>query len=271
VSRVDPVAGKVTAVKTIDEVKSRGEGGLLGMALHPDFLKTPQVFVAFDYEKGDYKGKVVRYNYNGTTLIDPVVLIDNIPAAGIHNGSRLIISPDRKLFITTGDASHSRTAQDKSSLSGKVFRINLDGSIPGDNPFPNSAVWSFGHRNPQGLVFAKNRLYASEHGPSNDDEVNIIQKGRNYGWPNVEGFCNERDERSFCSANNVAEPLYAWTPTLAVCGWEYYNSNSIGNWKNSLLLTTLKESTLYQLQLNEAGDKIVSAKRIFKGEIWSFA
>ncbi len=123
-----------------------------------------------------------------------------------------------------------------------------------------------GHRNPQGLVFAKNKLYESEHGPSNDDEVNIIQKGRNYGWPNVEGFCNERDERSFCTANNVAEPMYAWTPTLAICGIDYYNSNSISKWKNSLLMTTLKESTLYQLQLNEAGDKIISVKEFFKSK-----
>jgi glucose/arabinose dehydrogenase len=234
------------------------------MALHPEFSVTPQVFVAYNYEGSSYREKIVRYTYNGTTLVDPVVLIDNIPAATIHNGCRLLISSDKKLFITTGDASQPQTAQDKSSLSGKVLRINLDGSIPTDNPVSNSPVWSLGHRNSQGLVFAKNKLYASEHGAGTDDEINIIERGRNYGWPQVEGLCNSGNEPNFCSTNNVAEPLYTWTPTVAACGLDYYNSNSISNWKNSLLLVTLKENTLFQLQLNDAGDKITGVKEYLR-------
>ncbi|HWR32873.1 MAG TPA: PQQ-dependent sugar dehydrogenase, partial [Chitinophagaceae bacterium] len=237
ISRVNPVSGTVTALLTISEVLSNGEGGLLGMVLHPDFSTTPQVFVAYDYNNaGNYREKIVRYTYNGTTLINPTTIIDNIAAASIHNGCRLLITPDFKLFITTGDASNQSLPQNTAALNGKILRLNLDGSIPADNPVAGNPYWSFGHRNPQGLVFANNIMYSSEHGPSNDDEMNIIEKGRNYGWPNVEGYCNTSSEQSFCSANNVKEPIKAWTPTAAVCGMDYYNSNLIPQWKNSLLM-----------------------------------
>jgi aldose sugar dehydrogenase len=266
ISRVDTGTGKVSPLYRIAEVVSRGEGGLLGMVLHPQFKSTPEVFVAYTYNKnGDYIEKIVRFTYNGNTLTAPLVLIDNIPAAGIHNGCRLLISTDLKLFISTGDASHGANAQLNSSLSGKVLRVNLDGSIPKDNPDPNSPIWSKGHRNSQGLVFAHGKLYNSEHGPSNDDEVNIIEKGRNYGWPEVEGFCDRSNERSFCAKYNVVQPVYAWSPTIAVCGLDYYNSNRVATFKNSLLLTTLKDQTLYSLTVNEAGDKVIKVRSFLQG------
>lgn len=267
ISRVDTGTGEVKKLLTIAEVIARGEGGLLGMALHPEFKSSAHVFVAYNYERnGDYLEKIVRYSYNGKTLTDPIVLLDNISASRIHNGCRLLISNDKKLFITTGDASRESTAQNDASVNGKVLRINLDGSIPTDNPDPRSAAWSKGHRNAQGLVFAKGRLYSSEHGPSTDDELNIIEKGRNYGWPRVEGFCDRSGEKSFCSSNSVAQPIYSWTPTLAVSGLDYYGSNKIAEWENSLLLTTLKNNTLYQLKLNAAGDKVVEVKEFFGGK-----
>ena len=253
ISRVNPATGGVIPVITIAEVKEQGEGGLLGMALHPDFKTTPHVFVAYNY--GNYREKVVRFTYSGNTLTNPITLIDNIDAAGIHNGCRLIITPGLKLFITTGDAATQSYPQNKSSLNGKVLRINLDGSIPNDNPFAGSPVWSFGHRNAQGLVFANNILYSSEHGPDTDDEVNIIEKGRNFGWPHVRGYCDNAD-RAFCTANNVKEPIQEWTPTVAVCGLDFYNNDLIPGWKNSLLLCTLKESTLFQLKLNDAHNAV---------------
>jgi glucose/arabinose dehydrogenase len=122
-----------------------------------------------------------------------------LAASSIHNGSRLVIAND-KLFITTGDASNTSLPKNISARNGKVLRLNLDGSIPADNPVAGNAYWSFGHRNPQGLVYANNRLYSSEHGPSNDDEINIIEKGKNYGWPNVAGRC-EGSEQSFLRIN----------------------------------------------------------------------
>lgn len=257
ISRVNPSTGAVTAVLTISEVKAMGEGGLLGMAIHPNFTANPHVFVVYNYDKnGVYTEKVVRYTYSGTSLTSPAVIMDNIPAGNVHNGSRLLISSDLKLFITTGDAGNQALAQNLSSPAGKILRVNLDGTVPADNPVPGNPVWSFGHRNPQGLVFANNQLYSSEHGPDRDDEVNIILKNRNFGWPTVNGFCNETAEQSFCTANNVAQPLTSWTPTLAVSGMDYYNNEAIPQWRNSLILATLKDATLYQLKLNAAGDKI---------------
>ena len=192
ISRLNPTTGAITPLLTINEVESNGEGGLLGMALHPQFPATPHVFVVYNYDSGSgYKEKVVRYTYNGTTLSDPIVIIDNIDASNIHNGSRIAISSDLKLFISTGDAANTPLSQNASSPNGKILRLNMDGTIPGDNPVAGNPYWSLGHRNPQGLVFANNKLYSSEHGPSNDDEVNIIEKGRNYGWVNVHGFCDQ--------------------------------------------------------------------------------
>jgi len=241
-----------------------GEGGLLGMALHPKFSSSPYVYVAYDYsEGGDYKEKIVRYTYNGTTLIDPITILDNIDASGIHNGCRLLIGPDLKLFITTGDASNQSLPQNKNAVNGKILRLNLDGSVPGDNPVAGNPLWTWGHRNPQGLVLANGILYSSEHGPDSDDELNIIEKGRNYGWPNVKGFCDNSNERSFCTANNIKEPIKNWTPTAAVCGLDYYNNNQIQQWKNSLLLVSLKNARLYQLKLNAAGKQIVETHEFF--------
>ncbi|OOQ57444.1 PQQ-dependent sugar dehydrogenase [Mucilaginibacter pedocola] len=265
ISRVNPADGAVTPVITLSDVVSQGEGGLLGMVLHPDFTTTPEVFVAYNYSKsGTYTKKIVKFTYNGTTLVNPVVLLDNIPAANIHNGTRLAISPDRKLYITSGDASVASRAQDKSNFAGKIQRINLDGSIPADNPVAGSALWTFGHRNPQGLVFVGDRLYSSEHGQSTDDEINIIQKGRNFGWPNIEGFCNTSAEQTFCAANDVAEPIQAWSPTIAPSGIDYYNNDAIPQWKNSLLLAVLKDSELLQLKLNATGDKVETVNTYYK-------
>jgi len=267
ISRLNPLTGVVTPVLTISEVVANGEGGLLGMALHPNFRMQPHVFVAYNYNQGgNYREKIVRFTYDGNTLISPFTVMDNIAAASIHNGCRLLISPDLKLYITTGDAANTSLPQNTSSVNGKVLRINLDGTIPADNPLPGSPVWSWGHRNAQGLVMANDILYSSEHGPSNDDEINIIEKGRNYGWPDVHGFCNESGEQIFCSANNIKEPIYAWTPTVATCGLDYYNSDRIPQWKNSLLLATLKNSRLYQLKLGSDKKTVSEVNEYFNGK-----
>ncbi len=233
------------------------------MVLHPNFSTTPHVFVAYNYNSSGYKEKIVRYTYNGTALINPVTIIENIPAASIHNGCRLVITPDLKLFITTGDANNTALPQNASSLSGKVLRLNLDGSIPADNPVAGNPYWTIGHRNAQGLVFANNILYSSEHGPSSDDEINIIEKGRNYGWPDVRGFCNETAEQSFCTTNNVKEPLKTWTPTTAACGLDYYKNDLIPQWKNSLLMVALKDARLYQMELSNNFNTIVETNEFF--------
>jgi aldose sugar dehydrogenase len=260
ISKIDPSNGNLTPLLSITEVVAQGEGGLLGMALHPDFSTTPHVFVSYNYENNSgYREKIVRYTYNGTTLTSPLTIFDNILAAGIHNGSRLLIIA-QKLFVTTGDAANQSLPQNTSSVNGKILRLNLDGSIPADNPIPGSPVWSYGHRNAQGLVFANGLLYSSEHGPDTDDEINIIQKGRNFGWPNVKGYCNTNNEKDFCASNNIQEPIQAWSPTVAACGLDFYNHDLIPQWKNSLLMCTLRGSRLFKLQLNDIHNAVVETQ-----------
>ena len=152
-----------------------------------------------------------------------------------------------------------------SSLNGKILRLNLDGTVPADNPIHGNPLWTKGNRNAQGLVFANNILYESEHGPDSDDEINIIEKGRNYGWPTVKGFCDNGSEKTFCAANNVKEPIKAWTPTAALSGMDYYNDTLIPEWKNSLLVVALKNSRLYQLKLNAAHNAITETNEFFNG------
>jgi len=266
ISRVDPVSGTVSLVHTVSDIDARGEGGLLGMVLHPNFSSSPFVYVTYNYNNaGNYLEKVVRFTYSAGKLSSPLTIIGNIPAANIHNGSRLVIVND-KLFISTGDAANTSLPQDNNFLNGKILRVNLDGSIPADNPVAGNAVWSRGHRNPQGLVYANGNLYSSEHGPDTDDEVNIIEKGRNYGWPDVRGFCNETGEATQCASKNVKEPIKAWTPTIAVSGMDYYNSDYIPQWKNSLLVATLKNTRLVQLQLDDTHSSVVDSKEFFNGQ-----
>jgi aldose sugar dehydrogenase len=270
VKRMNPQTGEVIPVATIEEVASTTDfNGLLGMVLHPQFSTNPFVFLVYNYfdEANNYLEKVVRYTYDGTTLVSPLTLVDGIVGKiggdFIHNGSRLAIGPDMKLYITTGDANlRFELPQNPASLNGKVLRVNLDGSIPADNPFGN-AVWTLGHRNAQGLVFAMGRLYSSEHGETTNDEVNIIERGRNYGWPFVEGFCDQPDEQAFCAANNVVEPIIAWTPTIAPSGMEFYNDDLIPQWKRSLLVATLKNQRLMEIKLDESGTVVENVHEWF--------
>lgn len=262
--RIDPVSGQSVAVQGIpSDIVQRGEGGLLGFALHPDFPNDPRVYFAYDYVKqGNYTGRIVSYTYRNNQLSGAKILVDDIPAAGNHNGSRLAFGPDKNLYFSTGDAARPANAQDRASLSGKIMRITADGGIPSDNPVAGSPVFSFGHRNPQGLVWVNNKLFSSEHGDTTDDEINIILSGRNYGWPNVQGTC-AGSEAGFCTENNVAEPIYTWTPTIAPSGMAWYDSDAIPQWKNSLLLATLKGSRLVQLKLNAGQTAVEDVKEFY--------
>jgi aldose sugar dehydrogenase len=255
ISRVNPVSGQVTPLITIPDVTSYTDfNGLLGMVLHPQFNTSPHVFVIYNYgPRTNYKEKVVRYTYNGATLVSPTIIVDNIKGidsgSAVHNGARLLIT-DSKLFITTGDAQDTTLPQNMSSLNGKTLRVNLDGTIPNDNPFPGSPIWTLGHRNVQGMVLVNGKILISEHGPTSDDEINILEKGRNYGWPFVRGLCNLPAEQTFCNANNVVQPIRVWTPTIAPSGLDYYDHDLIPQWRNSLLMTTLKDKRLKMLRLN---------------------
>jgi len=264
ISRLNPGTGSITELIFID-VHEWNEGGLLGMVLHPDFPELPYVYVVYNYQETTMKERLARYTYSNGELISPVTLLEGIAGAATHNGSRLVIDSNYKLYMTTGDSGNPSFSQDLSSLNGKVLRMNLDGSVPEDNPFQGSYIWSWGHRNAQGLVISpQGIMYSSEHGPSNDDEVNIIEKGRNYGWPEVMGYCSEPEELQFCSDSNVVEPIAAWTPTLAVAGTDFYHHTAIPEWENTLLVTSLKASVLTALSLSPDGRSVIMEEMYFE-------
>ena len=262
VSRIDPETGNKDVLLEITDIVDEGsENGMLGMVLHPNFMHPDSQFVylVYTYYVTSSVERLVRYTFDSDTLKDEYILLDGIPAGYYHIGSRVIILPDRTILMSTGDVGSASYALDTNRLHGKFLRINLDGSVPDDNPIPGSYVWSLGHRNPQGLVRAPSGIiYSSEHGPADNDEVNIIVKEGNYGWPEVHGFCDLPEEQAYCTANNAVEPIAAWTPTLAVCGIDFYDHSAIPEWQNSILLATLKEDDLRVLKLNASGDSIIS-------------
>lgn len=272
VYRIDPETGSYTTVLDIDVFGGNGaEPGLLGMTMHPDWENNQKVYLVYctGSSWSNASENLSVFDWNGTALVNEEVLL-TVDAGGIHNGSRLLILPDNTLLMSTGDVGDGgQSSQDLSSLNGKMLRLNLDGSVPDDNPWPGSYVYSWGHRNSQGLCMGPNDIiYSSEHGQSNWDEFNIIEAGRNYGWPNVEGECGGASEMAFCEEYNVREPLRAWAPCIAVNGIEYYNHPAIPSWNNTVLLSVLgglsgQYERLSVLHMSEDGLSVESEEQYF--------
>lgn len=227
-------------LKEFDEVSSRSEEGLMGLCIDPDYAVNKYIYLSYAYKKnGDMVVKVVRYKDNGTSISDDKIIIDNLPAEQYHAGCRIKFGPDRKLYITVGDAGERKLAQDMTKMHGKLLRINSDGSNPPDNPFPGSPIWSLGHRNAQGIDWYGNTeiMWSTEHGPSGfdgpggGDEVNVIEKGKNYGWPEVSHTDNK--EPFFA-------PLLVYTPAEAPASGMFYKSDKIADLKNTFLFGCLR-------------------------------
>ncbi len=242
------------------------EGGLLGIELDPNFEENHYIYLYYTYSDFVFTyNKVVRFKELNNELSDEKILIDKIPGGPIHDGGRLKFGPDGKLYVTTGEAGNPGLAQDLNSLGGKILRLNSDGTIPEDNPFPNSPVFSYGHRNPQGLDWdpLTEKLVISEHGPSGErgfahDEVNVIEAGKNYGWPEIVG-----DETG---SNYVSPLLHTGTDTWAPSGAVFYDSNNISEWENKFFIATLRGNHLRMLDLDLEQDKVVSNEALFLGD-----
>jgi len=240
------------------EAAKIGEAGMLGLALDPNFSVNHFLYIYYTYvEDGDLWNRVARLKEESNKASDLTVLIDRIPAAGIHDGGRIKFGPDEKLYITTGEAANSDLSQDLSSLAGKILRINPDGSIPDDNPFPNSPVYSYGHRNPQGLAWhpATNELYSTEHGPTGNDEINIIKAGGNYGWPIEQ--CSESKFEEYIDA------IVCYQVTVAPSGATFYSSDKLP-YKNNLFFATLRGEHVEQVIFDDAGN-VISQKNFLEG------
>ncbi|MDF5753395.1 PQQ-dependent sugar dehydrogenase [Spongiactinospora sp. TRM90649] len=201
--RVTP-RGEVKPLGTIEDVSASGEGGLMGVAVSPGFAADGYVFAYFTAAEDN---RIVRYRLSGDSLSDRKVILSGIPKGGIHNGGRLAFGPDKQLYATTGEVGDRPLAQDRASLAGKILRMTVDGRPAPGNPFEGSVVWSYGHRNVQGLAWDPDgRLFATEFGANTFDEVNLIRKGANYGWPEVEGVGGQ---------DRFVDPVLTWSTSEA--------------------------------------------------------
>ncbi len=237
----------VEQLAELDDTKAVGEGGLLGLALHPDFPNTPSLFLFQTYEDDGLTQRILRYSLADGELEREAVIFDDIPGAQRHTGGRLTFGPDGYLYATVGDADQAELAQDPETLHGSILRLNADGSPPDCE----SPVFSYGHRNPEGLAFHPETgvLYSTEHGPDTDDEINRIEQGNNYGWPEVTG---ESDDSSF------TDPLASYTPTIAPASAAFHDG--------TFYFGTLAGEHLHRVTFGSDGQTVQSDERLFEGE-----
>lgn len=244
--------GKISTLAEIP-VATVSESGLTGLALHPNYGENHQLYVYYTFRRGgELLNRVVRYALNSETLADEKIIIDNLPGGQIHNGGRLRFGPDKKLYIQTGDAARQSIAQDRGSLGGKILRLNDDGSIPQDNPFSDSPIYTTGHRNPQGLDWhpLTEDLYSSEHGETAHDEINKILPGQDYGWPQT----RPNSQNPVASSN-----IETWAPS----GLAFYGTK-IWGLRNTMFVGSLRGQQLLRFDIVDG--KVVKEEKLLRGK-----
>jgi aldose sugar dehydrogenase len=264
--------GKLRAepVFTVPDVEPSSESGLMDITLHPDFAANSFVYLGYAYNQDGKRVKVVRYTYADGKFTEPTVIIENIPGAPNHAGMRARFGPDGKLYVATGDATDWNLAQKLDSLAGKTLRLNDDGSVPQDNPFittPNARpeIWSYGHRNAQGMAWQPGTglMFQTEHGPSTfegkgsgGDEVNIVEAGKNYGWPEIH-HTQTRD--------GMESPLLEYSPACAPASGMFYDGAAFPIFKGNFFFGCLRSTRIIRVVLD--GRKVVRQENLLEGKL----
>lgn len=252
----------------VPDVDTGGETGLMSVALHPQFQSNAFVYLSYGYTTNGEFVRVVRYRETQSGFTDRRVILENIPSAQFHAGCRLRFGPDGKLYITTGDATDRNLAQQLNSIAGKILRLNDDGTIPSDNPFVGRSdarpeIFAYGSRNAQGIDFqpGTNLLFETEHGPSGfdgpggGDEVNIIDRGKNYGWPAI----HHRQTRAGMEA-----PLLEYTPACAPASGMFYRGSQLPQFRGNFFFGCLRGTRIIRVVLD--GRRVVSEENLLEGK-----
>jgi glucose/arabinose dehydrogenase len=257
-------------VFVVPDVEPSGESGLMDISVHPDFAKNGFIYLAYSYNSDGKRVKVMRYKYVDGAFTEPKVIVENVPGAPNHAGMRADFGPDLKLYVTTGDSTDWKLAQDNNSLAGKILRLNDDGTVPRDNPFVGKAgfrpeIWSTGHRNPQGIAWQHggSLMFETEHGPTGfegkgngADEVNIIERGKNYGWPEIVG----KETRA-----GMVTPILEYTPACAPASAMFYYGSLFPDLKGNFFFGCLRGERIVRIQLS--GRTVLGQENLLEGKV----
>jgi glucose/arabinose dehydrogenase len=269
-----------TKISGVPNVRYKGQGGLLDVEIHPDFINNNYIYIGFtDYlnsKKNRTFTSIIRARLKNISLTDQKIIYkaddtfyDN---STIHYGTRIVFDDKGFLYFSIGDRGKRNQAQLLEYPNGKIHRLNADGSIPSDNPFfeNNNAIksiWTYGNRNPQGLAIypSSSILFETEHGPRGGDELNILSSGKNYGWPEITYGKNYSGTTitKYTHKEGMEQPVIHWTPSIAVCGIDFYDGELFNNWKNNLLVSSLKFERLYRLEIDD-DDKVIDQEIIYE-------
>ena len=269
---------KVKVSGEIPNVRSKGQGGMLDVAVHPDFNTNSYIYLSFsDYSENKSHTSLIRAKLVNNSLVNSQIIFrpeeKYFTKRSLHFGSRIVFDDKGFIFFCIGDRGDRDLAQNLDMPNGKMYSIRDDGTVPIDNPFYYTkgaikSIWSYGHRNPQGLAIhpSTRQLWEAEHGPRGGDEVNIILRGHNYGWPVITYGKNYSGTiiSKLTHHEGMDQPVFHWTPSIAVCGIAFYDGSQFPEWKNNLLATSLKYERLHRVELD--GMNMVKDEIIFEAE-----